>query len=72
MNLRMYREALLTAIERRANCSAAFLHTQPVKISRDGMLLWTGKVEVFQLKNHPQANQAYAWSFQNDQGKTKS
>jgi len=32
---------------------------------------WKGVVEVFQLVNHPQAKEAYAWSYETDAGETR-
>lgn len=69
MEYRDYRENLLTAIEQRAKCTAAYLQTQPVKVTVDGAVLWQGKVEVYQLKDHPQAKQAFGWGFENAQKK---
>jgi hypothetical protein len=69
MDYREYREKLHSAIEGRAKCPAAYLHTQPVKIVLDGQVKWKGKVEVFQLKEHPQAKHAFGWGFMNDQKK---
>ena len=69
MDYREYREALLTAIENRAKCQAVYQNTQPIKFSIDGKVLWKGKVEVFQLKGHPQAQQAFGWGFENAQKK---
>ena len=69
MDYREYRENLLNAVENRAKCPATYLHTQPVRIAVDGQTLWKGKVEVFQLKEHPQAKQAFGWGYLNDQKK---
>lgn len=64
-----YRENLLNAIERRSGVSATYLQTQPIKVSMDGVVQWKGKVEVFQLKDHPAAKQAFGWGFLNAQKK---
>jgi hypothetical protein len=64
-----YKRELLFAIEDRAKCSAVYYQTQPVKISMDGKTLWDGKVEIFQLKEHPQAKLAFGWGFKNDKDK---
>ena len=66
-----YRENLLTAIEHRGNCGAIYRQTQPVRLSMGGQVVWQGKVEVFELKDHPQAKQAFGWGFQNSQNKTE-
>jgi hypothetical protein len=69
MDNREYREALLNAIENRAKCGAIHIQTQPVRLAIDGEVAWAGKVEVFQLKNHPHAQKAFGWGFQNSQNK---
>lgn len=69
MEYREYQNALLDAIEKRANCTAAYYQTQPVRIALDGEILWKGKVEVFKLQGHPQAALAFGWGFENAQKK---
>src|SRR5260221_12592296 len=69
MDVRKYRETLLMAIENRAKCGAVFLHSQPIKLSMDGKVVWKGKVEVFQLKGHAEAKLAFGWGFQNNENK---
>jgi len=69
MDYRKYREDLLSAIEKKAMCGVAYVHTQPVRFVMDGKVLWDGKVEVFQLRDHPQAKQAFGWGFKNSQNK---
>jgi len=69
MDLREYRNTVQDAIENRAKCPAVYQGTQPVKFSIDGKVLWNGKVEVFHLKDHPQAKLAFGWGFENDQKK---
>lgn len=60
-----YRQNLLTAIEKRAQCEAKRLHTQPVRLSVRGKTVWRGKVEVFQLTGHPEAQRAFGWGVKN-------
>ena len=64
-----YKRNLLNAIETRAKCDAVYVQTQPVKYSLDGKTLWRGKVEVYQLKEHPQAKQAFGWGYSTSNGK---
>ncbi len=71
MENREYRHKLLDAIERRAQCSAVHIQTQPVRLALDGQILWKGKVEVFQLKEHPEAKLAFGWGVPNGQGQTE-
>jgi hypothetical protein len=40
-----------------------------VRTAVDGQITWKGKVEVFQLTGHPQAQLAFGWGVQNDKGK---
>ncbi len=47
MDYKEYREALLTAIENRAKCTAVHFQTQPARLAIDGQVVWKGKVEVF-------------------------
>ena len=65
MTYREYRESVQEAIENRAKCPAVYQGTQPIKFSMDGKVLFDGKVEVFQLKDHPQAKLAFGWGFEN-------
>jgi len=69
ISYRDYKQNLLTAIENHAKVDAAYLQTQPIKVSEDGNVLWKGKVEVYQLKNHPQAKMAFGWGYMNAQKK---
>lgn len=71
MEGREYREKLKEAVERRAAYPAKYLHTQPLRIAVDGQVVWKGKVEVFQLNGHPQAQLAFGWSILNDRGNTE-
>ncbi len=64
-----YQRAILDAIEKRANCTATYFQTQPVRLALDGEILWKGKVEVFKLQGHPQASLAFGWGFENAQKK---
>ena len=71
MDYREYKRELLNAIENRAKCGAIYVQTQPVRIVEDGVVRWKGKVEVYQLKEHPQAKMAFGWGFQNAKKKVE-
>jgi hypothetical protein len=71
MDYREYKRELLNAIENRAKCGAVYVQTQPVRIVEDGVVRWKGKVEVYQLKEHPQAKLAFGWGYQNAQKKVE-
>jgi hypothetical protein len=42
------------------------IETVPVKETFNGQTVWNGKVEVFDLHDHPQAKKAYAWTHETD------
>src|SRR6266478_7558094 len=42
------------------------VETVPVQEFFQGQIIWDGKVEVFDLHDHPQANRAYAWTHETD------
>jgi len=44
------------------NCGAIHRQTVPVHEMFKGQTVWKGDVEVFDLKGHPKAKRAYAWS----------
>ncbi|MDP3181822.1 MAG: hypothetical protein Q8M54_03270 [Desulfobaccales bacterium] len=55
-------EDLKQAIERLHHCSASFLEDVLVVEKFGGKTVWSGKVSVFLIKGHPQADKCYAWS----------
>jgi hypothetical protein len=59
-----YIEALTHAIKQGFSCEAKHLKSVYVKEIFKGTTAWEGLVEVFELKNHPTAKQAYGWGFQ--------
>ena len=69
MDYRQYKVELLEAIEHRANCKAGYLHTQPVRIVEENKVVWQGKIEVYQLVGHPQAQKAFGWGIPGAQKK---
>jgi hypothetical protein len=38
----------------------------------EGKTVWQGKVEVFALKEHPKAEEAFAWNYRTDDGRMQS
>ncbi len=44
----------------------------PVREAFEGKTVWEGVVQVFDLIGHPTARRAYAWSYETDEGKTRS
>jgi hypothetical protein len=53
---------LKIAVERLHNCSASFLKDVVVIEKFGDKTSWSGTVSVFDLKGHPLATKAYAWS----------
>jgi hypothetical protein len=53
---------LQKAVETMHNCVAQFAQSIPVKEEASGAVIWEGVVHVFDLKGHPTATRAYAWS----------
>jgi hypothetical protein len=45
---------------------STYLQSVPVKEVFNGQTVWEGVVEVFQLRDHPKANIAYAWTHDTD------
>jgi hypothetical protein len=50
------------AIESQHGGTAALAQSVPVKRTHAGAVVWEGVVHVFDLKGHPTASRAYAWS----------
>jgi hypothetical protein len=65
-----YIQSLRDAIQKKHGCISRYAQTVAVKEEADGALPeWQGNVEVFDLANHPQARQCYAWSYKDDTGR---
>ena len=45
---------------------ATHVETVPVKETFQGQTVWEGKVEVFDLHDHPKTDRVYAWSHDTD------
>lgn len=56
------RNQLIKAIYDLHACEAAWIETCQVKEVFQGEIAWEGIVNVFEIKNHPKATKAYAWS----------
>lgn len=55
-------DQLLVAVETQHSCRATLSQTVPVREAFQGQAVWEGVVHVFDLKDHPTATRAYAWS----------
>lgn len=53
---------LKTAVEHLHNCIASFIEDVVVVEKFGDKTVWQGTVSVFNIKGHPQATKAYAWS----------
>ena len=53
---------LQKAVETMHDCVATLAQSVPVKEQASGAVVWQGIVHVFDLKGHPTAKRAYAWS----------
>lgn len=54
--------ALVDAIRHMHGCEATFVESVPVRETLNGKTVWDGEVQVFNLRGHPTASRAYAWS----------
>jgi hypothetical protein len=59
-----YIEALTDAIKQGFSCEVKHIKSAWVKAVIRGKSAWEGLVEVFELKDHPTAKQAYGWCFE--------
>lgn len=50
------------AVENMHGGKARLLQSVPVKETFEGAAVWEGIVHIFDLKGHPKATRAYAWS----------
>jgi len=63
-----YLKALQDAIRHTHGCASTHVGTIPVREDFGGYVVWDGEVEVFDLDQHPAADQCYAWGYQDDAG----
>jgi hypothetical protein len=57
-----YIAQLQIAIQQLHNCGAVYVQTVSVHEKFQGLTVWQGEVEVFELTGHPKASRCYAWS----------
>lgn len=53
--------ALQDAIRHLHGVESTHVETAHVREVHEGLLVWEGDIEVFQLEKHPKAKKAYAW-----------
>jgi hypothetical protein len=63
--------ALEEAIRHMHGCEPTFVESIPVRETFSGKTVWEGEVQVFDLRGHPTAKRAYAWSHATDGSKRK-
>jgi hypothetical protein len=61
-----YIDELRKAIRQLHGVEAEHIASVPVKETSQGRTVWEGIVEVFELKGHPKAPRAYAWTHETD------
>jgi hypothetical protein len=57
-----YITQLQDAIRGLHGCESSYVETVSVTETFDGKTVWDGDVEVFNIRGHPEAKRAYAWS----------
>jgi|ERR1051325_7314609 hypothetical protein len=62
-------DELKDAIRRLHGCESEHVETVAVHETFHGQTVWQGEVEVFNIRGHPKAKRAYAWSHETDKGK---
>lgn len=60
---------LKDAIRELYGCEADHVESVPVTETFQGRTVWDGEVEVFNIRRHPKAKRAYAWSHRTEKGK---
>lgn len=63
-----YIDELRDAIRKLHGCEADHVETVQVNETFQGRPVWQGEVEVFNIRGHPKAKRAYAWSHKTDKG----
>jgi aminoglycoside phosphotransferase (APT) family kinase protein len=64
-----YIEELRDVIRRLHGVESTHVETVPIQETFQGKTVWEGEVEVFDLKDHPQATRLYAWAHETDNPK---
>ncbi len=64
-------DQLKQAVESQHGGTATFVQAVPVHETHNGETVRDGVVHIFDLKGHPKANRAYAWSYQLPDGKRR-
>lgn len=62
---------LKKAVESQHGGTATLAQAVPVHETHEGKTVWDGVVHVFDLKDHPTAKRAYAWSYELPDGRRR-
>jgi hypothetical protein len=62
---------LKQAVESQHGGTATLAQSVPIREMHGEQLVWQGTVHVFDLADHPQANRAYAWSYDLPDGRRR-
>ena len=54
-------ERIQNAVEKLHNCRAKHVESVPVHEAFNGVTVWEGVVEVFDIAGHPKAKRCYGW-----------
>jgi hypothetical protein len=57
-------DELKKAVESQHGGTATFAQSVPIKEMHGGQVAWEGTVHIFNLADNPNANRAYAWSYE--------
>ena len=55
--------ALQAAIRDRCGCESTWVESVPVREVHEGVVVFEGDVEIFDVAAHPKTTRAYAWSY---------
>ncbi len=61
-------DQLKQSLESQQGGKATFVQSVPLREMQGEQLVWHGTVHIFDLADHPDANRAYAWSYELENG----
>ena len=67
MNFALYVTGLRDAIRRKHGCESVHLRSEPVELSENEAVVWSGTVECFALLDCDVASQCYGWGLPADE-----
>ncbi len=66
-----YLHYLSRAVEAMHGCPCSHVGNAKVHEMFEGQTVWEGEVEIFDLEGHPEATQAFAWGWKDDEGEIR-